>query len=77
MEYNTAIERACKHAYENADEQTRNSEYGQTYLKAVARARFFELVAENDVDLSDHSIGSISVDLLKGISAVREALDGQ
>lgn len=77
MQYNTAIERACKHAHDHADEETRNHEYGGTYLKHVATARFFELVAQEDVDLGDRDIGAISVDILKGVSAVKEALSEQ
>lgn len=77
MDYHTAIERACKHAHDHADEQTRHHEYGSTYLKHVAKARFFELVAENDIDLGERTLGSISVDILKGVSAVKEALKEQ
>lgn len=73
MNYVQAIEEACKHAHENADEQARNHNYGGTYLKHVATARFFELVAEHDIDLSDRSTGDIMVDILRGVSAVREA----
>lgn len=76
MDYETAIERACRHAHEQADAQTRNTEHGGTYLKHLALARFYEVAAENDVDLDGKSVGDISVDILRGTRAVRKARGG-
>ncbi len=73
MDYQDAIERACKHAHENSDEQARHGEYGNTYMKHLATAEFFEIAEAEALDLEDHSIGSISLDILKGISAIQDA----
>jgi hypothetical protein len=73
MDYATAIERACKHAHEDAAEQARNGQYGRTYLKHVANARFFEIVEEEGIDISDESVGSMAVDIVRGINAVQAA----
>ena len=73
MDYQDAIERACKHAHENADEQARHGGYGNTYMKHLATAEFFEIVEAEDIDLEDRSIGSMSLDILKGISAIQDA----
>jgi hypothetical protein len=73
MDYQDAIERACKHAHENSDEQARHGEYGSTYLKYVATAKFFEIAEKEGVDIEDRSIGSISLDVIKGVSAIQDA----
>lgn len=75
MDYHTAVEEACKYAHQNADETARHGDYGGTYLKHLAMARFYELAATEDVDLSDKSVGDISVDVLRGTGAVQQAED--
>lgn len=73
MEYHTAIERACKHAHENADEEARNGEYGSKYLKHLATAEFYRLVVVEDVSLGDRSVGEVAVDLMRGTTAIRQS----
>ena len=73
MNYEDAIERACKLAHEDADEQARHGAYGNSYLKSLATAKFFEVAEDADFDLDDHSRGSISVDILQGVSAIQKA----